>query len=152
MSFLSEPSFYMRGQCKSHKKLWDLIAEKYQSRVGYKRILKALNVPWKTVITSTNKWRKCGTTEAMERSGQSFKHDERMMRKFKSPTAKLKELQESLQVLGTPRIWLPSPIFCTVKHGGGSIMLHCTLRKTMHQARGTCQDRWENEQLSIPIY
>uniref|UniRef100_A0A674EJM0 Tc1-like transposase DDE domain-containing protein n=1 Tax=Salmo trutta TaxID=8032 RepID=A0A674EJM0_SALTR len=79
----------------------DLIVERYQSGEGYKRISKALHIPWNTVKTVIIKWRKYVTTETLPRTGRPSKIYEKTRRKLvreasKRPTATLKELQEYL--------------------------------------------------------
>uniref|UniRef100_A0AAY5L3A7 Transposase Tc1-like domain-containing protein n=1 Tax=Esox lucius TaxID=8010 RepID=A0AAY5L3A7_ESOLU len=83
----------------------DVIVERYQSGEGYKRISKALDIPWNTVKTVIIKWRKCGTTEILPRTGRPSKIDEKTIGKLvreasKRPTATLKELQEFLASTG----------------------------------------------------
>lgn len=51
----------------------DLIVERYESGEGYKIISKALNIIWCTMKTVINKWRKCGTTVTLSRTGKKKK-------------------------------------------------------------------------------
>ncbi|XP_061542774.1 chromodomain-helicase-DNA-binding protein 6 isoform X3 [Phycodurus eques] len=78
----------------------DVIVQRHQSGEGYKRISKALNVPWSTVKAVIIKWRKFGTTESLPRSGRPSKTDEKtrsaLKEAAKRPAATLKELQEFL--------------------------------------------------------
>ncbi len=81
----------------------DLIVERYQSGEGYKRISKALDIPWNTVKTVIIKWRKYGATVILTSNGCPSKIDEKMRRKLvreaaKRTTATLKELQEFLSL------------------------------------------------------
>lgn len=59
----------------------DLI-ESYRSGEGYKRISKALDIPWNTVKTIINKWRKHGTTVTLPRTGRPSKIEEKTRRKL----------------------------------------------------------------------
>uniref|UniRef100_A0AAY5JXF0 Transposase Tc1-like domain-containing protein n=1 Tax=Esox lucius TaxID=8010 RepID=A0AAY5JXF0_ESOLU len=82
----------------------DLAVERYQSG-GYKRISKALDIPWNTVKTVIIKWRKYGTTDSLPRTGHPSKMYEKTRRKpvreaSKRPTATLKELQVCLASTG----------------------------------------------------
>ena len=93
------------GRKELTKQIRDLIVEKYQSGEGYKKISKALDIPWNTVKTIINKWRKYGTTVTLLRTGRPPKIDERTKRKLvreaaKRPTATLKELQQFLASTG----------------------------------------------------
>ncbi|MCJ8729688.1 hypothetical protein PDJAM_G00109390 [Pangasius djambal] len=83
----------------------DLIIKRYQSGEGYKRISKTLDIPWNTVKTIIIKWRKCGATATLPRTGLPSKIDEKTRRRLvreaaKRPTATLKELQEFLASTG----------------------------------------------------
>uniref|UniRef100_A0A803JMT1 Transposase Tc1-like domain-containing protein n=1 Tax=Xenopus tropicalis TaxID=8364 RepID=A0A803JMT1_XENTR len=83
----------------------DLIVKRYQSGEGYKRISKALDVPWNTVKTVIINCRKYGTTVTLPRTGCPSKIDEKTRRKLvreatKRPTATLKELQQYLASTG----------------------------------------------------
>ncbi|XP_057696935.1 uncharacterized protein LOC130918837 [Corythoichthys intestinalis] len=83
----------------------DLIVERYQSGDGYKRISKALNIPWNTVKSVLVRWRKNGTTVTLPRTGRPSKIDEKTRKELvkeavKRPTATLKELQEFLASTG----------------------------------------------------
>ncbi|XP_073453012.1 uncharacterized protein [Aquarana catesbeiana] len=81
----------------------DLIVKSYQSAEGYKRISKALDIPWNTVFIE---WRKYDTTVTLLRTGHSSKIYKKTRRKLvreaaKRPIATIKELQEYL-VFGSP--------------------------------------------------
>uniref|UniRef100_A0A803K548 Transposase n=1 Tax=Xenopus tropicalis TaxID=8364 RepID=A0A803K548_XENTR len=83
----------------------DLIVKRYQSGEGYKRVSKALDIPWNTAKTVIIKCRKYGTTVTLPRTGRPSKIDEKTRRKLvreatKRPTATLKELQEYLASTG----------------------------------------------------
>ncbi|XP_077572581.1 uncharacterized protein LOC144196367 isoform X1 [Stigmatopora nigra] len=83
----------------------DLIVQRYQSGDGYKRISKALNIPWNTVKSVLVRWKKNGTTVTLPRSGRPSKIDEKTRKELvrevvKRPTATLKELQEFLANTG----------------------------------------------------
>ncbi|KAJ7317060.1 hypothetical protein JRQ81_003222 [Phrynocephalus forsythii] len=78
----------------------DPIVKRHQSGEGYRRISKALDIPWSTVQIVI-KWRKYGTTVTLPITGHPCKIDEKTRRKLvreaaKRPTATLKELQEYL--------------------------------------------------------
>ncbi|XP_061700297.1 histone-lysine N-methyltransferase NSD2 isoform X1 [Syngnathoides biaculeatus] len=94
-----ESQAVVRRERPQHQK--DLIVRRYQSGEGYKRISKALNMPWNTVKTVIVKWRKYGTTVTLPRTGRPSKIDKKTRRKLLgeaaiSPTATLKDLQEFL--------------------------------------------------------
>ncbi|XP_077348675.1 ubiquitin carboxyl-terminal hydrolase 14 isoform X1 [Lithobates pipiens] len=92
----------VRRELPKHQR--DLIVKRYQAGEGYKRISKALDIPWNTVKTIVIKWRKYGTTVTLPRTGRPPKIDEKTRRKLvreaaKRPTATLKEPQEYLMEL-----------------------------------------------------
>ncbi|KAM9392316.1 transcription factor BTF3 homolog 4-like isoform 2-T2 [Pholidichthys leucotaenia] len=89
----------VRRELPKHQR--DLIVQRYQSGEGYKRISKALSIPWNTVKTVIIKWRKYGTTVTLPRTGRPSKIDEKSRRRLvreaaKRLTATLKGLQEFL--------------------------------------------------------
>ncbi|XP_019752572.1 uncharacterized protein LOC109532249 [Hippocampus comes] len=98
----SGESFHSR-ELPQHQR--DLIVERYQSGEGYKKISKALSIPWSTVKSVIVKWRKNGTTVPLPRTGRPSKIDEKTRRELvreavRRPTATLKELQEFLASTG----------------------------------------------------
>ncbi|XP_053320788.1 general transcription factor IIF subunit 1-like [Spea bombifrons] len=101
--FESRAKAVVRRELPKHQR--DLIVERYRSGEGYKKISKALDIPWNTVKAVIIKWRKYGTTETLPRTGRPSKIDEKTRRKLvkevcKRPTATLKELQEFLASTG----------------------------------------------------
>ncbi|XP_019732732.1 histone-lysine N-methyltransferase NSD2 [Hippocampus comes] len=99
----------VRRELPQHQK--DLIVQRYRSGEGYKRISKALNMPWNTVKTVVVKWRKYGTTVTLPRTGRPSKINEKMTRKLvreaaERPTETLKERQELLPAVVSE----PSPV------------------------------------------
>uniref|UniRef100_A0AAY5KLD1 Transposase Tc1-like domain-containing protein n=1 Tax=Esox lucius TaxID=8010 RepID=A0AAY5KLD1_ESOLU len=98
----------------------DLIVERYQSGEGYKRIFKALNIPWNTVKTVIIELRKYGTTETLLRTGRPSKMDEKTRKLVreasKRPKETLKELQEILA--GTGCVLHVTTISCILHMNG----------------------------------
>ena len=84
--------------------LWDKVVEKHRSGDGYKTISKALDICWSTVKTIIEKWKACGTTKTLPRSGSTSKLDvqaRRLIREAtKRPMATLKELRAFLAKTG----------------------------------------------------
>ena len=76
------------GRKELTKQLRDLIVEKYKSGEGYKKMSKALDIPWNTVKTIINKWRKYGTTLTLLRTGRPPKIDGKTKRKLVREAAK----------------------------------------------------------------
>lgn len=94
----------VRRKLPKHQR--DLIVKRYQSGEGYRRISKALDIPWNTVKKVIIKWRKYATTVTLPRTGRPSKIDEKTRRKLvreaaKRPTATWKELQEFLASTGS---------------------------------------------------
>ena len=58
------------------KDLCDKVVERHRAGDGYKKISKALNIPWSTVKTMIKKWKAYGTTKTLPRSGRLSKLDD----------------------------------------------------------------------------
>ena len=87
------------------KEFRDKVVERHRSGDGYKKISKALNIPWSTVKTIIKKWKVYGTTKTLPRSGRPSKLDDRARRRLireatKRPMATLQELQAFMAKTG----------------------------------------------------
>ena len=80
------------------KQLWDKVVERHRSGEGYKKISKALNIPWSTVKSIIKKWKVYGTTQNLLRAGRPPKLSSQVRRALvreasKRPMTTLKDLQ-----------------------------------------------------------
>nr|XP_061798762.1 histone-lysine N-methyltransferase NSD2-like [Nerophis lumbriciformis] len=80
----------VRRELPQHQK--HLIVQRYLSGEGYKRISKALNIPWNTVKGVITKWRKYGTTATLPRTGRPPKIDDGTGRRHVTTSTELLEL------------------------------------------------------------
>ncbi len=83
------------------KQLRDKVVERHRSGEGYKKISKALNIPWSTVKSIIKKWKVYGTTQNLLRAGCPPKLSSRVRRALvreasKRPMTTLKDLQRSM--------------------------------------------------------
>ncbi|XP_077587656.1 histone-lysine N-methyltransferase NSD2 [Stigmatopora nigra] len=74
----------------------DLVVQRFLSGEGYKRISKALNIPWNMVKTVIAKWRKYGTTVALRTTGRPSKTDDQAGRKLPEDAVEKNEVAEAL--------------------------------------------------------
>ena len=82
------------------KQLRDKVVERHRSGEGYKKISKALNIPWSTVKSIIKKWKVYGTTQNLLRAGRP-KLSSRVRRALvreasKRPMTTLKDVQHSM--------------------------------------------------------
>ena len=88
---------------KEHsEQLREEVIEKYKSGEGYKKMSKALNIPWSSVQTILKKWKECVN---LPRAGRPHKLSDRARRRLvreatKTPITTLKELQASAAEMG----------------------------------------------------
>ena len=91
---------------KDHsKQLREEVIEKYKSGEGYKKMSKALNIPWNSVKSIIKKWKEYGTCVNLPRAGRPHKLSDRARRRLvreatKTPMTTLKELQASAAEMG----------------------------------------------------
>src|SRR4029434_6380345 len=75
---------------------------------GYKKMTKALNIPWNSVKSIIKKWKEYGTSVNLPRAGCPHKLSDRARRRLvreatKTPMTTLKELQASAAEMGETR-------------------------------------------------
>src|SRR4029434_7582182 len=95
---------------KEHsEQLREKVIEKYKSGEGYKKMSKALNIPWKSVKSILKKWKEYGTCVNLPRAGRPQKLSERERRRLvreanKTPMTTLTSLllSRSLRFCGRP--------------------------------------------------
>src|SRR4029434_5129037 len=91
---------------KEHsKQLREKVIEKYKSGEGYKKMSKALNIPWNSVKCIIKKCKEYGTFVNLARAGRPHKLSDRARRRLvreatKTPVTSLKELQASAAEMG----------------------------------------------------
>ena len=91
---------------KEHsEQLREKVIEKYKSGEGYKKMSKALNIPWSSVKSIIKKWKEYGTCVNLPRAGRPHKLSDRARRRLvreatKTPMTTLKELQASAAEMG----------------------------------------------------
>ena len=91
---------------KEHsEQLREKVIEKYKSGEGYKKMSKALNIPWNSVKSIIKKWKEYGTCVNLPRAGRPHKLSDRARRRLvreatKTPMTTLKELQASAAEMG----------------------------------------------------
>ena len=83
------------------KQLRNKVVERHRSGEGYKKISKALNIPWSTVKSIIKKWKVYGTTQNLLRAGRPPKLNSRVRMALvreasKRPMTTLKDLQRSM--------------------------------------------------------
>ena len=83
----------------------DRVVEKYRSGLGYKKISKTLNIPWRTITSVIKKWKEYGTTTNLPREGRPPKLKDQARKALireatKRPKITLKELQSSTAGIG----------------------------------------------------
>ena len=91
---------------KEHsEQLREKVIEKYKSGEGYKKMSKALNIPWNSVKSIIKKWKVYSTCVNLARAGRPHKLSDRARRRLvreatKTPMTTLKELQASAAEMG----------------------------------------------------
>ena len=61
-SVISIPGYRYTMKTKEHsEQLREKVIEKYKSGEGYKKMSKALNIPWNSVKSNIKKWKEYGT-------------------------------------------------------------------------------------------
>src|SRR4029434_4185864 len=70
-SVISIPGYCYTMKTKDHsKQLREKVIEKYRSGEGYKKMSKALNIPWNSVKSIIKKWKEFGTCVNLPRAGR----------------------------------------------------------------------------------
>src|SRR4029434_6551795 len=102
-SAISIPVYRYTMKTKEHsEQLREKLIEKYNAAEGYKKMSKALNIPWSSVQTILKKWKECVN---LPRAGRPHKLSDRARRRLvreatKTPMTTLKELQASAAKMG----------------------------------------------------
>src|SRR4029434_5087862 len=105
-SAISIPVYRYTMKTKEHsEQLREKVIEKYKSGEEYKKMSKALNIPWNSVKSIIKKWKEYGTCVNLPRAGRPQKLSDRARRRLvraatKTPMSTLKELQASAAEMG----------------------------------------------------
>src|SRR4029434_8392040 len=95
-SVISIPGYRYTMKTKEHsEQLREKVFEKYKSGQGYKKMSKALNIPWNSVKSIIKKWKEYGTCVNLPRAGRPHKLSDRARRRLvieatKTPMTTLK--------------------------------------------------------------